>query len=234
MNTGVQDAWNLGWKLALTARGLASPRLLDSYEAERWPVGRFLLRYTDRIFATFTRAVSAGRGAARLRAAIPVVMPLVLRSKRLRRAVFRFVSELDIHYRNGPAVTGGTPRLRGGPRAGDRFPDALVVVDGRHVWLQEALGGPHYSLVLCGNRDDWNPNGVSSLGERFEPLLRVHHLARRTSPGTFVDEGGAALARLGVDAAAQYLLRPDGYVAFRCAGTDLAGVSAFLAEWSCR
>jgi 2-polyprenyl-6-methoxyphenol hydroxylase-like FAD-dependent oxidoreductase len=43
MNTGMQDAWNLGWKLALVARGVANPRLLDSYEAERWPVGRFVL-----------------------------------------------------------------------------------------------------------------------------------------------------------------------------------------------
>ena len=53
MNTGIQDAWNVGWKLALVARGSADARLLLSYEAERWPVGRFLLRYTDRLFALF-------------------------------------------------------------------------------------------------------------------------------------------------------------------------------------
>jgi 2-polyprenyl-6-methoxyphenol hydroxylase-like FAD-dependent oxidoreductase len=58
MNTGIQDAWNLGWKLGLVARGLAEDRLLDTYEAERWPVGQFLLRYTDRLFSTFTRAMS--------------------------------------------------------------------------------------------------------------------------------------------------------------------------------
>ena len=40
MNTGIQDAWNVGWKLALVAAGTADPTLLDSYEAERWPVGR--------------------------------------------------------------------------------------------------------------------------------------------------------------------------------------------------
>jgi 2-polyprenyl-6-methoxyphenol hydroxylase-like FAD-dependent oxidoreductase len=58
MNTGIQDAWNLGWKLGLATRGVADDRLLDSYEAERWPVGQFLLRYTDRLFSTFTRAMS--------------------------------------------------------------------------------------------------------------------------------------------------------------------------------
>lgn len=49
MNTGIQDAWNLGWKLALVVQGIARTDLLDSYEAERWPVGRFLLRVTDRL-----------------------------------------------------------------------------------------------------------------------------------------------------------------------------------------
>ena len=44
MNTGIQDAWNLGWKLALVTTGSATPELLDSYETERWPVGRALLR----------------------------------------------------------------------------------------------------------------------------------------------------------------------------------------------
>src|SRR5690606_41678311 len=51
MNTGIQDARNLGWKLALVVRGRAAPGLLDTYDAERWPVGRFLLRFTDRLFA---------------------------------------------------------------------------------------------------------------------------------------------------------------------------------------
>src|SRR5688500_1629288 len=58
MNNGIQDAWNLGWKLGLVARGLAENRLLDTCEAERWPVGQFLLRYTDSLFSTFTRPMS--------------------------------------------------------------------------------------------------------------------------------------------------------------------------------
>ena len=40
MNTGIQDAWNLGCKLAMVTRGTADARLLDSYHAERWPVGK--------------------------------------------------------------------------------------------------------------------------------------------------------------------------------------------------
>jgi 2-polyprenyl-6-methoxyphenol hydroxylase-like FAD-dependent oxidoreductase len=55
MNTNIQDAWNLGWKLAMVRRGTADARLLDSYHAERWPVGRTLLRATDRVLGVFAR-----------------------------------------------------------------------------------------------------------------------------------------------------------------------------------
>jgi 2-polyprenyl-6-methoxyphenol hydroxylase-like FAD-dependent oxidoreductase len=48
MNTGIQEACNLGWKLALVVRGFADEALLDTYEIERQPIGRFVLRFTDR------------------------------------------------------------------------------------------------------------------------------------------------------------------------------------------
>src|SRR5918996_3764278 len=54
MNTGIQDAVNLGWKLALVTRGVARPALLDSYEPERAPVGRAVLRFTDRALTIAT------------------------------------------------------------------------------------------------------------------------------------------------------------------------------------
>jgi 2-polyprenyl-6-methoxyphenol hydroxylase-like FAD-dependent oxidoreductase len=56
MNTGIQDAWNLGWKLALVGNGTARPELLDTYQAERRPVGRSVVRFTDRAFAIATSA----------------------------------------------------------------------------------------------------------------------------------------------------------------------------------
>jgi 2-polyprenyl-6-methoxyphenol hydroxylase-like FAD-dependent oxidoreductase len=118
MNTGIQDAWNLGWKLALVVKGLATPRLLDSYEAERWPVGRTLLRYTDRVFSVLVRSLSDSALASWLRRTVAAsVIPGVLTSTRLRAFAFRFISELGIRYRRSPAVTEAEPRLNGGPRA---------------------------------------------------------------------------------------------------------------------
>src|SRR6266704_6714919 len=77
MNTGIQDAWNLGWKLALATRGVAKEALLDSYDAERRPVGSFVVRFTDRAFAISTSTNPLIR-ALRTRV-VPRVLPLALR-----------------------------------------------------------------------------------------------------------------------------------------------------------
>lgn len=234
MNTGIQDAWNLGWKLAMVARGTAHERLLDSYEVERWPVGRLLLRSTDRVFDVFTRAMSASPLVAWVRrTVVPRVLPRILGSKPLRAFAFRFISELGIHYRGSPAVTEGAPRLRAGPKAGDRLPDAPLVRDGRRTYLQQELAGPHLQLLLCGPPEIWDRSRVADLTGRYAGLFMVHHLTRIEAPGAIIDSRGEALARLGVGGvadAAQYLVRPDCHIGFRCAGRDLQGVGRYLAS----
>ncbi len=233
MNTGIQDAWNLGWKLALVTAGSADPALLDSYEAERWPVGRALLRTTDRIFGVFTRSMSNSAAAWVRRVVVARVLPRVMRSDRIRAAAFHFVSEFSIRYRGSPAVTEGTPSLRRGPRAGDRVPDAELTLDGRATTLQRELGAPYLHLLLCGDADAWDSRApaVASVGTRYDGVLRVRRLTKSGGAAVLVDQSGAALSRLGVRDAGQYLIRPDGYVAYRCRGTDLDGTESYLARW---
>lgn len=232
MNTGIQDAWNLGWKLAFVALGLADPALLDSYEAERWPVGRTLLRYTDRIFSIFTRSMSSSAVAAWVRRSVVApVLPGVMRTERIRAFAFRFVSELSIRYRGSAVVTEGTPSLRKGPRAGDRLPDAELTRDGHSTTLQRELVGPCLHLLLCGAVEDWDAHVVTELAARYDATVVVRYLTRSTVADALVDGSGVAFTRLGVRDAAQYLIRPDGYVAYRCAGIDLRGVHEYLGRW---
>jgi FAD binding domain-containing protein len=236
MNTGIQDAWNLGWKVALVVRGAAAETLLDSYEAERWPVGRTLLRSTDRAFSMFTRAMSAGPIAAWIRRTIgPRLAPRALGSARVRALIFRFVSELGINYRKSPAVREGQPRLRAGPAAGDRLPDARIVRDGRDTYLQQELSGPCVHLLLCGPIGRWSRDQIATLRTRYADLLAVQYLDRQAAPGVLVDTAGEALSRLGLPGdrsdVAQYLVRPDGYIGFRCGGADLAEAAGNLEEW---
>jgi 2-polyprenyl-6-methoxyphenol hydroxylase-like FAD-dependent oxidoreductase len=237
MNTGIQDAWNLGWKLALVVLRKARESLLDTYEMERWPVGRNLLRYTDRAFSLFTRVVAGSRFAAWIRKTfIARLVPWIFRSRRLRNVAFRFVSELAIAYRRSPAAIEGAPRVRGGPRAGDRFPDLAVSRNGTASHLQRELVGPAFHLLLCGDPGGWNAEQLDEVTRRH-PDLRISRLARDGAHDVFADASGQALAMLGVRGgvdAAQYLVRPDGYIGTRSRGRDLGAVIRYLDAWDAR
>ncbi len=237
MNTGMQDAWNLGWKLALVLRGAARPTLLDTYEAERWPVGHALLRGTDRIFGLFTRAMSSNAVVAWIRRVVmPRVIPLAIGGERLRTFAFRFVSEIGIEYRDSTLSTEGTPALSEGPRAGERLPDAAVRVGGRESTLQREVGGACFTLLMCDRaardaraEDAVNDRGRGELRKDFLQVRRLVSSAVSDDHGdVLVDEGGVAFEGLGIRESGIYLVRPDGYVAYRCAGMELGGVEGWL------
>jgi hypothetical protein len=138
------------------------------------------------------------------------------------------VSELDIRYRSSPIVREGEPRVRGGPRAGDRFPDARVMYEGREVSLLHALAGPSMHLVLCGPSNLWDERLRARIVERGRGFMRVHCLTRETTSDALIDHTGDAFKRLAVRDAAQYLIRPDGYIAYRCAGHELADIFDYV------
>jgi 2-polyprenyl-6-methoxyphenol hydroxylase-like FAD-dependent oxidoreductase len=229
MNTGIQDSVNLGWKLALVAKGNADPRLLDTYEPERAPVGRMVLRFTDRVFTVATSrnlVIRFARGQV-----VPRLAPLVLRGKVGRRIVFRTVSQLGIRYRGSPLSVEGPGAPSRGPRPGDRLPDAPINCDGRPASLHSALASLGFHVLLCGPSSAWP--AANSAGLADGSSINVLRLTRAVGrPGDLVDPTGLALGRLGVtgDDAVHYLIRPDGHVAYR-AGADLTGLRAYLAGW---
>lgn len=227
MNTGIQDAVNLGWKLALVCRGLAPAALLDSYDAERRPVGGFVLRFTDR---AFTAATSANPVVRLVRSrVVPRVLPVALRVGAGRGAAFRTVSQLGISYRPGLAVdrTPGRP-WSPRPRAGDRLPDAEVSIDGDQSRLHEAVTAPCFHLLLAGDPGAWADEEVNALSARYGDLLVVHRLSRRAHSGAIHDESGTASRRLGVRGEAVFVVRPDGHIGHRGDGTDLRGARRYL------
>jgi 2-polyprenyl-6-methoxyphenol hydroxylase-like FAD-dependent oxidoreductase len=207
MNTGIQDALNLGWKLAHVCRGTAPAALLDTYEAERAPVGRDVLRFTDLAFKVATSAHPLIR-SARIRLA-PRIAPLVLRPAPLRAAVFRRLGQLAVNYRRSPATSAGSRPPRHGPKAGDRLPDTPH-------GLQALTAPAGYHLLLCGPPDSWRSTpDPAALDAARAGLVHVHRL------GTNAPWPGAA----------HCLVRPDGYIGHLAAGTDLTGLIAYLDRW---
>jgi 2-polyprenyl-6-methoxyphenol hydroxylase-like FAD-dependent oxidoreductase len=120
MNTGLQDAWNLVWKLDLAVRGHGTEALLDSYSAERCPIIKQVIHLTD----VMTRALGAPSKIAQAvrNAIIPVVGHLPL----FEHFFTDQLSELGINYKGSPIVDGGGQRyfddsLRGGNGIKSRF-----------------------------------------------------------------------------------------------------------------
>jgi len=90
--------------------------------------------------ARIVRAVFAG-----------IILPRAMSSPKRRARAFRILSQLGIRYRSSPIVEQGEPKLKHGPRAGDRFPDAPVIARGHATWLHRELGGFRFHLLLSGS-----------------------------------------------------------------------------------
>lgn len=231
MNTGIQDAINLGWKLGYVLTGRANPALLDTYEPERAPIGRFVLRYTDRAFSVATSANPVVR-LARTRV-VPLLLPLALRARRGRALAFRTVSQLDVRYRRSPLSVEGVPTLRRGPRAGDRLPDAPISAAGETSSLHRATSAAGWHLLLCGHTSAWTSADLATVAHGAADSMTVHRLSAQNGEDVLHDHAGLALHRLGLSPGdvGQYLVRPDGHIGYRSAGTELDGLEDYLRRW---
>ncbi|MBP2453432.1 FAD-dependent monooxygenase [Mycolicibacterium lutetiense] len=144
MNTGIQDAFNLGWKLAAVVHGQAAPEILDSYAVERSPVAHRLVKGTRRA-TRMTLLRNPIAAAARRHLA-----PHITARPAVQRIVERALTQLDVSYRGR---TGGTNDTR--LAVGDRFPHISVLDSSRFTLLHsgpEPLGlhaaiGPHAELI---------------------------------------------------------------------------------------
>jgi 2-polyprenyl-6-methoxyphenol hydroxylase-like FAD-dependent oxidoreductase len=217
MNTGLQDAYNLAWKLALVVSGRAGAALLDSYEAERIPVARRLLSTTDRAFSLIV-SDSWLAGLFRTRV-LTRILAVAMGRDRIRQLAFRTISQTGISYRNSHLSEQLAGLPDGAPRAGDRFPwlRLRLTVDGPVEDLFEALDDTRFNLMVIGQPPP--PADVSGLGD----LLRV-----RAIPSDPLNHRTLSLAR--IPQSSFYLLRPDGHVGLAGGRFDVETVRRYLSE----
>jgi 2-polyprenyl-6-methoxyphenol hydroxylase-like FAD-dependent oxidoreductase len=216
MNTGLQDAYNLGWKLAAVVKGHAKDSLLDSYEEERVPVAKQLLNTTDRAFRI---VVSDSWLAGLLRTKVLArIAAFAMRRQRIQQAAFRVVSQLAIHYRSSSLSKSLQTLPSDAPQAGERFPWLqLKLHESRAVEdVFKLLDDRQWNLILIGQE-------VSNALSDFGDLLRVVSVPSDA-------DNAAELARVHIPAPAFYLLRPDGHIGLCGVGFDADAAQRYLSE----
>ncbi|MGA7489747.1 MAG: FAD-dependent monooxygenase, partial [Xanthobacteraceae bacterium] len=211
MNTGIQDAVNLGWKLAYALNGIGDAALLlDSYEAERRPVACAVIAGAAQKQHLAFASSALARHAKNIAVAIFGNIPAVQRMLQVE------LSETDIVYRGGPLVELGVPPRR--PRRGEvgsRARDAIVVdpATGKTGTLWPRLSQWRHSLLLF--EEAGRPIGTDGITAGTGDRLRILRLGPQADPQRKARE------RYRLRGPGWVLVRPDQVVAARGEGSDV-------------
>ncbi|MEM9256117.1 MAG: FAD-dependent monooxygenase [Pseudomonadota bacterium] len=234
MNVGIQDAFNLGWKMALVAKGLADDRLLDSYELERRTVADGVVSMTRQITDTmeeYTDLSADERKAFVSHLYTP-------ESERLEAALH--LQEVDLDYSASPLSVDGKGEFEGGPAVGTQAPDATeLLFEGQAISLYALPADEQYRLLLFCTEDGKLEDILSAadaagqFSNWLTPYLvfvgrSVSYSESELPFKVILDQVGHLHSRYGVSAPCLFLVRPDGYIAFK--SQNINAVSEYFAQ----
>ncbi len=199
MNTGIQDAYNLGWKLAAVLGG-ADEALLDSYQDERLPIAAGVLGLSN------------------------ALMDATVKSGTMTFRRDEQTMQLSLGYRTS-SLTRDTRPDAPGLRAGDRAPDAPdLAKQGTMHRMFDLLRGPHFNMLGFGAR--WQAV-IDSCLVRFGDAVRGHVIvAAPGDPAHYVDMQGHARAAYADDAL--LIVRPDNYIGMATDAADAGAAMSYL------
>jgi 2-polyprenyl-6-methoxyphenol hydroxylase-like FAD-dependent oxidoreductase len=228
MNTGLQDAFNLGWKLALVTQRQSPAALLDSYQAERVPIAAGVLALTHGLVRTFSLA------SPRKRWLRDRILPAVLGIPAAERRYITRLAQLSHNYRGGPLAP-VAPRASGHQIVpGDRLPHVSGLrLDDEPVSTLELIGSPTHTLfVLAGEHPDLDAvRAATARFARYSGLLTVVAISPQGTaeqPDSVADPDLRAHRRYRARHGRLVLVRPDGYVACTAPLTEPVALERYL------
>ncbi len=252
LNTGIQDAYNLMWKLALVHQGKATEKLLDSYEIERHEVAEATIKRVRFATNVVTLKNPLSRAIRNQLASILVNMDMV------QNRMGRDVGMLDISYDSSDVVNedrvenGRVLKLLKGIGAngsdvnavnsGDRAPNVLFLDEAGvpHSFV-DFLYGTEYTLLLFMGLRDRKPSATlyqiqEMIVKRYPNIIRTCLVTTTTLPPAewtgemIVNSGGAIHRRYGAVEEALYLCRPDHHIGYMSQPVSFDLLVAYLDE----
>lgn len=175
MNTGLQDAYNLAWKLAGVINGNMKQNILDSYANERMPVARQLLRSTD---AAFNMVISQNWFMAVFKKLfLTRLLKMLWKSRKIRKTFFRLVSQIGINYRNSNINLhlSHTSKIK----AGDRLPYLPIYDEKREAEtdLHEWCSKPGFTLIALGRFEEmFLFTAARWISQQYNGILNFYYL----------------------------------------------------------
>jgi 2-polyprenyl-6-methoxyphenol hydroxylase-like FAD-dependent oxidoreductase len=209
MNTGIQDVYNLAWKMAFVIQGYAEERLLETYNEERLPNAQRLLATTDRAFNVL---VGSNWFFSFMRMRIlPLVAKYAIGHDFVGKTIFSLMSQIRINYHN--AILSKQNDDAGFKiQAGDRMPYFLV--DGKSIYDQ--LHAPKFHLLVFADRE----HEMSDLQRELESIVPIEYKVIPLNPQ--ISE------IFGIGQSFHLLLRPDNYIGFISTEASLINLRNYL------
>jgi len=223
MNTGLQDAFNLAWKLAYVIKHLAKPEFLDTYPTERAGISKSFARYADIVFKLFTsknNAVEFFRLYV-LRLFFETVFPFVEKRKSVRQRFFKSISQIEINYRDSllSFINSEETFLNDAPRPGDRLPYVDFSYKGEKTNNYKFLDPVCFNLVVL----------ASDVPDQIREIAVKYNLAIVLIPK--LPETEKLFAKLGITKSGFYLIRPDMHIALRSSAMDTRFLNSYLQKF---
>ena len=211
MNTGIQDSYNLGWKMALVLKGTAGEWLLNTYNEERLENAKNLLQTTDRMFQL---VASPEWFAAFLRMNVfPQIARFVFGLEAVQHFIFPIVSQIGINYRHS-SLSDHKDDEDFKVRAGDRMP--FFLVDGKSVF--DLLHEPKFHWLMFSAQQDDVGELRKTVAGKYGDLVEVQRLSVSANvTDAFGHEGSFAV-----------LLRPDNYIGRIASDTSHVALRSYL------
>lgn len=231
MNTGLQDAHNLAWKLALVIQGHAKKELLETYHQERYPIVKEVVKQSDDLtkmalfdtkflskLRTFCQRFSHDSAAA-------------------SKKIGMWITQLDIRYQHSLAIDEQSKVNTKAPQPGARAPD--VMINKATTLFHSFNNSQHNILFFAGSSTSQNLipqiNDVQQQLSKMDSTLVKLWIISPHSIGNLdnviLDEKAVIHERYQVKNVAVYIIRPDGYIAYGSDKLNVKSIEAFLTRY---